>query len=204
MKRTIVAVLFLSLCCLMWACGESHQTDDSSFVELEPVEYESETTGIVVDESEKAELLAQLEAGSLDVENDTFEFEKLTSYVGGKESELAALVGAEGHLDGFATKLFGRDVQISTEVNGDTINSIQLLFPDIESELLTNAIGEQLGTDPEESEKVLKWEYLDRVIEQQEVDGGVVVRVRIDVDPNSVLQTSPERLEDVEKIFMRR
>ena len=34
---------------------------------------------------------------------------------------------------------------------------------------------------------------------------SVLVRVRMEVEPNNVLQTSPERLEeDVEKIFIRR
>lgn len=177
MKRTKVAILLIGICGLMWGCAGSPQNDESSFVEMEPVEYESETAGIITDESEKTEIIAQLEAGSLDVENDTFEFENMTSYIGGRESDLATLVGADSHLNGFATKLFGRDVQISTEVDGDIVIAIQLLFPEIEKELLTNAIGEQLGTDPEEFENVLRWEYLDRIIEQQDTESGVLVTV---------------------------
>lgn len=177
MKRWKVTILLIGLCSLIWGCAESQQDGALGFAEMEPVKYESETAGIIVDESEMTEIMAQLEAGSLDVENDTFEFENMTSYIGGKENELASLVGADGHLDGHTTKLFGSDVQISTEVEGNIVNSIQLLFPDIEGVLLTNAIGEQLGTDPEESENALRWEYLDRIIEQQDTERGVLVTV---------------------------
>lgn len=151
--------------------------DDSTFSELEPVDTEAEKTGIITDESEKAEIMEELEKGSLDVENDTFEFENMTSFIGKPESELIALIGAEGHPEGFATKLFGEDVSITTAVDGESVTEIKLVFPSTDKELLVNALGEQLGTDPEESEGVLSWTYLGKVIRLQDVEEGIQVTV---------------------------
>ena len=139
------------------------ESDD--FVELEP------------DESMKQEILEEVQKGSLDVENDTFEFENMTSFIGKPESELIALIGAEGHPEGFATKLFGEDVSITTAVDGESVTEIRLVFPSTDKELLVNALGEQLGTDPEESEGVLSWIYLGKVIRQQDIEEGILVTV---------------------------
>lgn len=158
--------------------GEDASLSESDdFVELEPDASIAEEAGIILDESVKQEILEEVQKGSLDVENDTFEFENMTSFIGKTESELIALIGAEGHPEGFATKLFGEDVRITTTVDGENVTEIKLVFPSTDKELLINALGEQLGTDPEESEGVLSWTYLGKVIRQQDIEEGILVTV---------------------------
>lgn len=135
--------------------------------------------GIITDESRKEEIAAQIEAGSLNVENDTFEFENLTSFIGKPDSELASLIGSESHPEAFETKLFGEEVFITTIVEAENVKQIEILFPDTDGTLLENAIGEQVGIDPDETEGILRWDYLGKTITQQNTEDGFLVKITV-------------------------
>lgn len=163
------------------------EMDTESDDALEPDEFvdgadderiqEAGKAGIVTDEAERQELLEQIREGSLDVENDTFAFEEMTSFVGKPEKDLISLIDADGHPDGFATKLFGEDVAISCTVDGEKVTGIRLLFAQTDGKLLANAISEELGSDPDEAEGGLVWTYQGKVVRQQDADGGILVTV---------------------------
>lgn len=138
---------------------------------------ENEEAGIIVDESRRNEILNQVKAGSLDIENDTFEFEKLISLVGLSENELIELIGAEGHPEKYETMLFGEKVLITSSVEDSLVSEIKMVFTDTDSELLANAITEQIGTDPQNIDKALTWEYSGNTIKQQDSEEGVLVTV---------------------------
>ena len=138
---------------------------------------ENEEAGIIVDESRKNEILNQVKAGSLDIENDTFEFEKLISLVGLAENELIELIGAEGHPEKYETMLFGEKVLITSSVEDSLVSEIRMVFTDTDSELLANAITEQIGTDPQNIDKTLIWEYSGNTIKQQDSEEGVLVTI---------------------------
>ena len=138
---------------------------------------ENEEAGIIVDESRKNEILNQVKAGSLDIENDTFEFEKLISLVGLSENELIELIGAEGHPEKYETMLFGEKVLITSSVEDNVVSEIRMVFTNTDSELLSNAITEQIGTDPQNIDKALTWEYSGNIIKQQDSEEGVLVTV---------------------------
>lgn len=187
MRKSIYLIIMCTMVVLVVGCGKNQRVgtneqledlkDDDTFSEIEPVEPGAGKTGIITDESEKEEILQEIQKGSLNVENDAFEFENMTSYVGKPEVELITLIGAEDHPDEYATKLFGEDVSISVSTDKENVSEIRLLFSDTDKELLINAIGEQLGTDPEEVEDVLEWTYLGKIIQLEDLEEGILVTV---------------------------
>lgn len=176
MKKSIVFILIALLVNLV-GCGNAEP--DMGQIEFLDSDVDSNIVevGIITDESRIAEIADQLEAGALNVENDTFEFENLTAFIGKTDSELASFIGADNHPKAFATKLFGEDVLISSIVEEGTVEQIELLFPKTDNNLMENAIGEQVGVDPEEIDGVLRWDYLGKSITQQRTEDGLLVKI---------------------------
>lgn len=94
---------------------------------------------------------------SLNVEKDTFTFDELIQLIGKEEKSALTLFDLDQKADTYKTVLFGENVEITLKMESKTIKAVQIVFGKTDSELLENAISEQLGKDGDAAKKNVTW-----------------------------------------------
>ena len=111
---------------------------------------------------------------SLNVENDTFTFERAIEQIGKTETDLLAVLG-EGPKDQIQTRLFGLDVVIDYTVERDVVRQITFSFSNMGLEKLQNVISESVGTDAKGRQDYLEWRHEDCLITLREENECCVI-----------------------------
>lgn len=102
---------------------------------------------------------------TLNVENDSLDFIKIVQGIKEKEDYLQTELDLQNNSQ---ILLFGNIATVKVSFEQQFINKIELYFQNVDSELLYNAIAEQLGSEGEKDQGETFWLYKNREIHLME------------------------------------
>jgi len=168
MKKKILMFLSVLLVITLIGCG-TQKTDENSNSETG----ENVQTEETVQNEEPAD-----DTIALSVENDQFTFDKLVEQIGVQETELSAFLGATETAVAYNAQIFGQNVRINVNVQEKVVQSMELVFEDVDADSVTIAVEEQLGQDGQEVGGNLQWTYEENTIVLSKDANGCVINIQ--------------------------
>lgn len=167
MKKKILILLSVLLLIVMAGCGNK-EAGESTDGNQEGTQSEEEEVVVSTGDSTPA----------LSVANDQFTFDELVLQIDVTEASLAGFLGAAETSEAYSTKLFDQDVTINVKAEDKIVQSLELVFEDVDPDSVKIAIGEQLGQDMEEVKGNMQWTFEGNTIVLTKNDTGCIVTIQ--------------------------
>lgn len=165
-KKILFAILLMTI---MVGCGQEKESEE---VKKAPEKL------ILSNESEETELTSRERAESLSVENDSFTFDQLVSYLGQTKESLAAFLQVSAVSEVYEAVIFGESVTIGIQGEANSIQNMVLTFSGTNADSLFIAISEQLGQDGVDEGDIVKWQFDNTTVTLMQNEAGCVVEIK--------------------------